>query len=102
VVNLVSTTPKARAVVRRRTGGVSLRVPFIVNGEEHYVEVGMQVVSAPVDLFDEPTAAFRLRDAVGRTLTAPVPVRYGKGQIEEAKFVDILTDAIVTRVRDTM
>jgi len=91
-----------RVTVHRRVGGVTLRVPFEVDGKSHFVELGIQVTSLPVDLFDGPTPAFRFRNAMVKALTAKIPVKYEKGLVENHQLTDVLTDVAIAHSRNTM
>ena len=90
-----------RASVKRSTGGVKLTVPFVVDGVEYKVDIGIQPTSTPLTVFDGAMGAQRFRDALGVALTKPVPVSYGKSVIEKQLFPDILADAIVGLARAT-
>lgn len=99
-------SPKARAIVRRDVGGFRFKVPVdFGDGAVSHVEVGVQVMSAPLDVFDNnPVASFRMRQALERALTSDIDVKYGRGSraIESVKFSDLLADVIVEKVRDTL
>lgn len=98
--------PKSKAVVRREVGGFTLKIPVdFGRGKTDSVEIGVNLTSAPIDVFENnPVAAFKLRQALELALTKDILVKYGRGarQIEQAKFVDLLADVIIEKVRDTL
>ena len=98
--------PVARAVVRRDVGGIALKIPVDLGaGTKGTFEIGINLVSAPIDVFDDnPMAAFRLRQAIQKVLTEDITVKYGHGarSVEQSKFADILADAIIEKVRATL
>ena len=98
--------PTPKAVVRREVGGFKMRIPVdFGRGETGYVELGVNLTSAPLDVFEgNPMAAFRLRQAIERALTGDILVKYGKGAraAEDVKMTDLLADTIIEKVRDTL
>ena len=101
MTNIIAST-EPRAIVHRRVGGVALRVPFTVEGEEGYVQIGVQAADIPTHMFDGPTGAARLRVAIGKALTDPILTKYGKGLVEKQKLADTITDVIITHARNTL
>ena len=98
----VTKKTEPRAIVHRRTGAVALHVPFIVDGEEATVKIGIQATGIPIHMFDSPAAATRLRAAMVEALTEDILVKYEKGLIERQKLTDVVTDVISAHARNTL
>ena len=99
-------SPKSQAIVRREVGGFKMRIPVdFGDGTPQYVQLGINLTSAPLDVFENnPVAVFRLRQALQRALTDDILVRDGKGAraAEDVKMADLLADTIMEKVRDTL
>lgn len=96
-------SPPPRAQLHRRTGALELKIPVDFGNGPQYIELGINLMSAPVDAVNTPGDRETLKRAIKRALTGDCMAVWNNGQNTiRAPLSKALTDVVESKMKDTL
>lgn len=95
-----------RAKLSKETGAMALTIPIDFGNGPQYIKLGINLMSAPIDIFNDANALYarrRLEDAVRAALQGEVEARWNGGRNAlNAPLDKVLSDLIEYKIKDTL